>query len=88
MVGYLFRSIMAFRTRAPIDANQHKGLVVQNDNGLGGVLIPTGRSLTNSIPLDVALVDTSGNQATGFGTLPGAVNVGQTTSNTLAVQLC
>lgn len=58
---------MAFRTRASIDPNQHKGLVVQNGNGLGGLLIPTGRSLTSSIPIDVSIVDSSGNQIASFG---------------------
>lgn len=59
---------MPFRSKAAnIDSNQHKGLVIQNSNGLGGLLIPTGHSLTGSIPLDVAIVDGSGTQITSFG---------------------
>lgn len=81
---------MAFRTRAPIDANQHKGLVVQNDNGLGGLLIPSGRSLTGSIPIDVSVVDGSGNQVTSFGSgssLPSTVVNGQQTVTGTATAL-
>lgn len=59
---------MSFRTRAAsIDANHHKGIIVQNANGTGGLLVPTGRSLTDAIPIDVSVVNSNGDQITSFG---------------------
>lgn len=60
---------MAFRTRASIDPNNHKGIIVQNSNGLGGLLVPTGRSSAGAISIDVSVVDGNGNQITSFGSV-------------------
>lgn len=80
---------MSFRTRASIDANSHKGIIVQNANGMGGTLIPTGRELTNSITQDVAIVDGTGNQITSFGgsTTPSTIYNGKTTVTTAGTRV-
>lgn len=57
---------MTFRINAPIDSNQHKGLIALNSIS-GHPLALTGLSLTNSQPLHVAIVDGSGSQITSFG---------------------
>lgn len=57
---------MAFRLQASIDPNQHKGLILLNSI-TGNALVATGLSLTNSQPMHVAIVDSSGSQITSFG---------------------
>ncbi|HEX9059157.1 MAG TPA: hypothetical protein VF941_03165 [Clostridia bacterium] len=48
------------------DANRNLALIVENVLGTD-VLYPTGVSLTNAVPMHVAVVDASGNQITSFG---------------------
>lgn len=57
---------MSFRLAASIDANQHKGLILLNSIS-GSPLVVTGKSLTNSQPMHVAIVDGAGSQITSFG---------------------
>jgi len=61
---------LPFRTRANIDPNQHKGLVISN-SVTNNSLIVTGLSLTNAQPMHVALVDANGSHITSIGTIGG-----------------
>ena len=57
---------MSFRSVPNISRNHHPGLLVSNVADNTGLVL-TGRSLTGSQPLDVTIVDGSGNQITSFG---------------------
>ncbi len=52
---------MTFRASAPIDLNQHKGIVGLNSI-TGNAIALTGLSLTNAQPLHTAIVDQVGSQ--------------------------
>src|SRR3990170_3987556 len=56
---------MAFRTSANIDKNHNKGLIASNASG-NGVLVLTGAALTNSQPMHVAVVDSTGAHITAL----------------------
>src|SRR3990170_4524990 len=56
---------MAFRTSANIDKNHNKGLIASNASD-NGVLVLTGAALTNSQPMHVAVVDSTGAHITAL----------------------
>lgn len=83
---FLFcKDTMTFRTRANIDPNSHKGLILSNSI-TNGLLVATGLSLTNAQPMHVAIVDGDGSQVTTFP-VSGSVTIGAGTSIIGAVVL-